>query len=279
MRPTILLIFLGIGVACTSQTQTEAQTNPSKKKPETTKSYKDTPIQSTYPEKKTKDSTMTPIKTTPLSNLTAHLAELRQALQKDDSVKIICYGNSITNGYKVGNYGRVANPYPETLEKLLSAYYKNTKLNIHNEGHNGWRTDQALANLQKMVISQKPDWVIFKLGINDIYSGFSAQTYEKYLTQIVNALQQNGIKVLLMSPTPIHTEFSEKVIQFGQIVRQVAVKQNTAFFHLHQAIAERANCENVSFTTLLPDDVHFADDKYVWIAEELLHFLIEEKRP
>ncbi len=212
-------------------------------------------------------------KTLPLQPLKTGIADLQASLQAGKPMKIVCYGNSITHGFRTGRAGKVANPYPESLAKQLRTRYPNAQLTIKNEGHNGWRADQALAAVTQLVLPEKPDWVILELGINDAYSSFSPATYTQYMKQIVQILQKNGAKVLLMSATPIATPYHEKVLAYHAPLRALAESEGCAFFDLATAIADRAEQEKVLPADLLPDDVHFADDKYSWISEAIVAFI------
>ncbi|NJO02882.1 MAG: SGNH/GDSL hydrolase family protein [Bacteroidia bacterium] len=111
-----------------------------------------------------------------LMDLASHhtgLDSLITLMKQGEPVKIVCYGNSITHGYRVGSFGQVAHPYPEVLEERLQNQFKNPHIRVINEGHNGWRSDQALASLPSLVLKQLPHLVIVKFGINDAYSQFS----------------------------------------------------------------------------------------------------------
>lgn len=218
--------------------------------------------------------TLKPIfRTMPLQPLKTHIADWQASMKAGKALKIVCYGNSITHGYKTGSYGQVSNPYPQVLEKQLLARYPKASLQIQNEGHNGWRADQALQAVGKLVLPTKPDWVILELGINDAYSSFSPALYSQYMQKLVQTLKQNNIKVLLMTATPIATPYHEKVLAYHKPLRALAETEGCDFFDLATYIAQRAEAEKISAKELLPDEVHFADDKYAWIAEGIMTML------
>lgn len=196
-----------------------------------------------------------------------------QAMQQGDSIRIVCYGNSITNGFKVGSYQRVAHPYPESLEKLLQKQYQNPHIQVINEGHNGWRSDQAQTQLKQLVIQKKPDLVTIMFGINDAYSNFSTDYYEKKIVQMIQQLREEKITVLLLTPTPIITPFNNQVHTYVELLKEIAKEQEVAFFNVYEAVSRRREKEKVAWENLLPDEVHFADDKYKWIAEEIYEFI------
>ncbi len=205
-----------------------------------------------------------------LANKGDGMEEIIRLAESGKPVKIVCYGNSITYGWEIDNFGQVETPYPKKLEQLFKKKYPDSDVEVINEGHNGWRSDQALVSLDKLVISRKPDLAILKLGINDAYSGFEFGRYEEEMLGIIQKLKNANIKVLLLSPTPIAVE-NEKIqnllLTYCQSLKDMAVVEKIAFFHLHKAILDRLDRENQDIDSILPDKVHFASDKYEWIAE------------
>lgn len=220
------------------------------------------------------DNKMTEIEYSQLSNLDNGLKEVLNKIKNGDTVKIVCYGNSITNGYKVGTYGRVANPYPETFKKLLKTKFKNNQIQVINEGHNGWKSNQALQNIKTLVLDKKPDLVTLMFGINDAYSNFSLDFYKSQMETMIEKLQAENIVVLILTPTPILTEFNGKVLAYIEVLKTIAKEKKIAFLNLNKGIVQKAQVEKVDLKKMLPDDVHFADDKYAWLGELIFEFFI-----
>ncbi|MCS6822429.1 MAG: SGNH/GDSL hydrolase family protein [Microscillaceae bacterium] len=221
----------------------------------------------------TKDTIYAQLPTVALPDLRTNIEILQNNLQSKQPIKIVCYGNSITRGYKVGTYGVVAQPYPQVLQNLLQKEFANPHVQVVNEGHNGWRTDQALQNVQKLVIEKQPQWVILDFGINDAYAGFSHTQIDHYLTKIIEILQKNQIKVILLSPTPILTIQHKIILSYIPTIYNVAKKTNNSFCNLHQKLVERLYLQQLNPKHWLPDEVHFADEYYTWIAEVICHFV------
>jgi hypothetical protein len=53
----------------------------------------------------------------------------------------------------------------------------------------------------------------------------------------------------------------------------MAAASGCAFLDLNTYIAQRAEREKLTAKELLPDDIHFADDKYAWISDAIIEFL------
>jgi lysophospholipase L1-like esterase len=201
-----------------------------------------------------------------------NLTELRKMMKSGKEVKIVCYGDSITYGFEdVKN--APYHPYPQTLEELLVKKYKNQKISVINEGHSGWRSDQAANKATELVLNQKPDVVLLDFGINDAYSDFTEVYFKKKMTELVKTVKKEGALVIILSPTPINTNKSNMVKAYIPILEAVAKEQKILYFDLHNAILKRAIKEKKKLSDILPDNIHFANEYYAWIAEELFKFL------
>ncbi len=212
------------------------------------------------------------METSSLVNRSENLKALLEKAKSGDSLRIVCYGNSITNGFSVGSFGEVDHPYPQVLQKLLRARFAQENIYVINQGHNGWRSDQGLHQLPSLVLAASPDLVILMFGINDAYSGFSSERYGQYMQEMVKTLRENDIEVLLLTPTPISTNFNKNVLNYHAILEQIADNQKISVFNLYRAIVDRAAQESIAWAKILPDQVHFGDQYYAWIAEAIDHF-------
>ncbi|WP_299460857.1 SGNH/GDSL hydrolase family protein [uncultured Microscilla sp.] len=209
------------------------------------------------------------VKTLCLKNSLQKLTKLKLALQKGEALKMVCFGNSITNGYKVGSYGVVANPYPYVLERLLKKKYPKAKLKIVKEGHNGWRSDQAVKEVDTLVLAKKPDWVTLMFGINDAYAGWTPKFFGQKMESLVKQLKAQDIEVIIFTPTPFTTAYNQKAIAYLPILKALAKQYDCVFINLHQAILARIQKDKLELDKVLPDEVHFGDEYYQLIAEEI----------
>ncbi len=181
--------------------------------------------------------------------------------------KIVCFGNSITRGFKVGSYQAVEKPYPKILLNLLKKDI--SQIEVLNEGHNGWRTDHALNNIQTKVLDKNPQIVLLEFGINDAYSNFSLALFEKNILNILKILQQKNIIPVLLTPTPITSKFKEQVEKYCEVLQKISKEQDISLINLQKEITQKAINEKISKKKLLPDDVHFGDEFYAWIGESV----------
>jgi lysophospholipase L1-like esterase len=207
-----------------------------------------------------------------LSTKPTNLTELRKTMKSGKEVKIICYGDSITYGFedvKTAPY----HPYPQTLEELLIKKYKNANISVINEGHSGWRSDQAGNKATELVLNQKPDVVLLDFGINDAYSDFTEVYFKKKMIELVKSVKKDGALVVILSPTPINTNKSNMVKAYIPVLEAIAKEQKVLYFDLHNAILKRTIKEKKKLSDILPDNIHFSNEYYPWLAEEIFKFL------
>ena len=110
-------------------------------------------------------------------------------------VKIVAFGDSLTSGHRLP----AANSFPAELEKLLRA--KGYNVVVKNYGESGDTTTNGLRRLPS-VIEEAPDIVIVEFGANDALKEHSMEIARRNLLDIVRALKDVGIKVLLAGLEP-----------------------------------------------------------------------------
>ena len=204
-----------------------------------------------------------------------------RAILGQDSIKIVCFGNSITYGFWVGTASQatlqvakqVDKPYPQELAVMFGLKYPKILLEVVNEGHNGWRSDQALTNFDNLISPKKPHLLILKFGINDAYSGFTQAMLKKNLTEIIKKAKKEKILVLLLTPTPTNTPQNAIIAGYVPIIKAVAKEQKVYFLDTHQAIINKMKEKKLSLAQILPDKVHFDSQYYEWIAEAVFDFI------
>ena len=99
---------------------------------------------------------------------------------------IVCFGDSLTFG--IGASKRM--DYPSQLAKMIGRP-------VINEGIPGDTTSSALSRVKRDVLSKNPDIVLITLGGNDLKNGVSKDTAFDNLLKIVDAIQENGAKVII----------------------------------------------------------------------------------
>lgn len=139
-------------------------------------------------------------------------------MNKDDKMKIICYGDSQTRGvsYRIGRLRILKENYPNTLQKLLSSHHR--KATVINKGVFNDNSDLLLQRLSRDVIAEKPDYTIIGVGGNDCDFQWDEvaeqpekehqptvplERYLKNIKEIVQTLQESAITPIVLTLPPL----------------------------------------------------------------------------
>ena len=135
---------------------------------------------------------------------------------------LVCYGDSITAGLGVP-YGQA---YPDFLQKKLDAEGYGYK--VVNQGTSGATTKDAVGSLP-YVLRLHPAVVIVEFGGNDGLRGLPVEQSRSNLDQVLTALDNAHVKVLLAGITLPPDYGPDYIKSFDQIFRDLAVRHHVAF--------------------------------------------------
>lgn len=104
--------------------------------------------------------------------------------------KMVCIGNSITNGFPF----KRSQSFPSLIREA-------TGWEVINKGNNGETTEQVLERFPKDVLAHGPDRVTILTGTNDfIFQRDTVEGVFHKIKKMVSLSRENGIQVLLMTP-------------------------------------------------------------------------------
>jgi len=110
----------------------------------------------------------------------------------DVSTTLVCLGDSLTAGYgaTTPGYDDASRSYPAFLQNKVT-------IPVINAGKSGNTTAQALARVDKDVLSHNPQIVIIILGANDVFQFVSPTTTKANLQQIINKINNGSRQIYL----------------------------------------------------------------------------------
>lgn len=182
--------------------------------------------------------------------------------------KIVCLGDSITWGFdsnfKFSNIHQVEIPYPQRLQNNLGGEFE-----VINSGNSGWQARGTLQKLQELVFDYQPSTVILMLGINDARGSkqglpVSQKRYYQGMKSIITSIQDQGINVVLLGPTPV---FHFRVAKFNQRAHELASELNIPFVDLHHLIYKQLADDNLELKDILKDHIHLSQDYYLKLGD------------
>ena len=222
-----------------------------------------------------------------------------------NSTKIVFLGDSITNA---GVYdtevgipydGELVYPkYTGFITLLSRSVEESTEL--IGKGIGGDKVSDLLTRYRDDVIKLSPDKVFIYIGINDVWhkydygTGTDIDLYENGLRQIISDIKDNGIEVILCTPTVIGENKGEFTLvnqfkdietmeimnndldDYSDVIRKLSREFDTKLLDLRkifmQYISEN-NPENNSKGVLTTDGVHLNNFGSKLIANEMIKFI------
>ncbi len=161
---------------------------------------------------------------TPAAPLVKHFVTLKADAQGRLGVgtplqgvhRIVCLGDSITQ------FGDGPTGYVGLIRAYLMQVEAPQPFEVLNAGVSGNTSNDELGRLSRDVLEKKPDLVTVSVGVNDVWHGFDAThpqgggpggvllpAYRANVEKMVTTMQQQGIVVVLLSPTVIGEDLND----------------------------------------------------------------------
>ncbi len=137
------------------------------------------------------------------------------------SVKVVCFGDSITYGYSASD--PAVTSYPALLAKLLEAKDSAAAVKVVNAGISGEDTRQGLKRLDSLLEKEKPGIVLVLYGTNDLWTSrkISVDDTRVNLTEMITKMKSSGAVVLIGTLIPVW-EDDKRVAARNDVIKEVA---------------------------------------------------------
>jgi lysophospholipase L1-like esterase len=182
-----------------------------------------------------------------------------------DGEKIAFLGDSLTAlGWDVtGGWIHLVTSGLDTLGVKITA--------IH-AGVGGHTAQNLLDRLDKDALSSKPDWLLLNCGVNDIFShNVSLDQFKTNVTAIVDKAQAAGVKVMLLTTTPIY-EKPDMTAGFVAVMKDIAREKHLPVADLNAAWLDFIKARGSDFggPVLSIDGIHQNTDAHLTMARCIL---------
>ena len=207
--------------------------------------------------------------------------------------KVVFLGDSITQNAVINS---------EDFKGFISLLGENVDQNTEliGKGIGGDKVSDLLTRYRDDVIKLNPDMVFIYIGINDVWhkydygTGTDIDLYENGLRQIITDLKENGVEIILCTPTVIGENNGEFTLvnqfkdietmeimnndldDYSDVIRKLSREFDTKLLDLRkifmQYISEN-NPENKSKGVLTTDGVHLNNLGSKLIADEMIRFI------
>jgi acyl-CoA thioesterase-1 len=203
-----------------------------------------------------------------LTRLDGAIVRTAARLSEGRTLKIVAFGSSSTAGAGASS---PANSYPSRLEAELRTRYPDMEITVLNRGVSGEDAREMLARLEKSVVAEKPDLVLWQVGTNAIVDEAGLSDEASLVRRGLARLKASGADVILVDP-----QYAPKVIgkpKAGAMVRAlqaVALDANIGVFHRFATMSHWRQVEHVPFERFTSrDGLHMNDWSYGCIAKLL----------
>jgi acyl-CoA thioesterase I len=195
-------------------------------------------------------------------------ARVAARVGRGEPLTIVAIGSSSTQG--VG----ATTPdlsYPSRLETELKGRFPGIAIRVINRGKGGEDVAEELARLERDVIAEHPQLVIWQVGTNAVLRRDDLATDEELIERGVALLMASGSDVVLMD-----MQYAPRVVarpayaQMEQVISNVAKSANVGLFRRFEMTRHwQAGQPPDAPTVIGPDGLHMTDRGYFCLAATL----------
>jgi acyl-CoA thioesterase I len=183
-------------------------------------------------------------------------------------IKIVALGSSSTYG---AGASTSAASYPSRLTEELARHFPGHEITVLNRGVNGDEAADMLARLDKAVIAEKPDLVLWQVGTNSVLRDHAVLPHAPLLHEGLARLKATGADVVLIDP-----QYAPRVIAkpnadgMVSLIAAAAKAEHVCLFHRFALMRHWRETEHLPFETFVSaDGLHMNDWSYACLAKAL----------
>ncbi|CAM0012308.1 lipase [Vibrio phage K375] len=202
----------------------------------------------------------------------ANLESVKRRMLDGDSVKIVCLGDSITEG--AGS--TAGNDYPTKLQTKIRTYYRNNNITVVNAGVSSNTSQQMLDRFNSDVVSENPDLVIIMAGMNDLipFNNVSVDQYALNMSRLFSLCLDFGYSVMNLDITPRWRENIDGREQqdfYRKALRGVVSAMGVPQVPMYDLLINITNSKNsYSLSSITTDGTHYTNEGYDQISGAVL---------
>jgi lysophospholipase L1-like esterase len=196
------------------------------------------------------------------------LAKVARKLATHRPVKIVALGSSSTFG---AGASTSAGSYPSRLAAELAARLPGQDIIMVNRGVNGDEAKDMLARLERDVLAEGPDLVLWQVGTNSLLRDKAVLPHATLLHEGLARLKATGADIVLIDP-----QYAPKVLAkpnhegMVSLVATAAKAEHVCLFHRFELMRHWHQVERLPFETFVSEDgLHMNDWSYACVAKWL----------
>lgn len=194
--------------------------------------------------------------------------EARQTLREGGSLRVVCFGDSVTGVYYHTGSRRA---YADMLRIALERIAPEAEVEVLNAGVSGHTTGNGLERIDRDVIARKPDLVTVMFGLNDM-TRVPLEQYRDNLRRIVTQCREAGSEVVLATPNNVidtAARPTSKLVEYCDAVRQVAAELETPVCDVYRELEAVRAHSPAGWRLTMSDEIHPNMDGHKRLATAL----------
>ena len=184
-------------------------------------------------------------------------------LKSGEKVQIVALGDSLTYGWMT-QYG-----FLDYLEILIKKKYPDSQFVIINKGVPGDTAIDGLQRLDRDVIRLSPDLVFIQFALNDAYSGFAINDFQKNIESIIVKIKDKlNSEIALLTSVAIHDNTMNKTAdEFYAKISESGEKYNLPVIRVHEYWKKKISSGIKHSQLVQYDGVHPTNKGYELMGE------------
>lgn len=209
-----------------------------------------------------------------LTSLGAPLPRTAARLAAGGPLTIVALGSSSTEGYGAT---RPEFSYPSRLAAVLKARFPAVPIRVVNRGVGGEVASEMLARIDRDVLPEKPDLVIWQLGTNAVLHDRDPVAEIEVARRGIARFKSAGIDVMLMDlqyapRVLIHASHREMLYMLAGVARS----EDVPLFRRFSVMRRWAEDGQMSLPVMLAvDRLHMSDTSYDCLARQVANSIVD----
>jgi acyl-CoA thioesterase-1 len=207
-----------------------------------------------------------------LSAIDAALDRTTSRIEARRPVTIVAMGSSSTQGVGASS---PAMSYPSRLEQELANRFPGVDIRVINHGVGGQDVGEELIRLDRDVIAEHPDLVIWQVGTNAVLRRDEVSADEQLIRRGVAVMKEHGIDVVLMD-----LQYAPRVLErrasaeMERLIAEIARRTYVGLFHRFEIMKEWDRTRQLAPAAMIGSDgLHMTDASYGCLANQLAEAL------
>ena len=208
-----------------------------------------------------------------LVRLSKPLAKFSTRLARNEEIKILALGSSSTAGTGAS---RSEFSYPSRLERELHTLLPKVPLKVLNRGVGGEDARQMLPRLDRDLVTEKPDLVLWQVGTNALLGEQGVDAQAPLIRDGLRRIRAAGADVILIDP-----QYAPYVLRDADaqpmvaLLAKIADETGVPVFRRFALMQHWHEAREIAFSDILaPDLFHMNDWSYGCLARNLAAALI-----